>query len=58
MTEITRVLIADDHTLFRRGVRSLLSTVPGIHVVGEASDGETAVALAGELAPDVVLMDL
>ena len=59
MTEdVTRVLIADDHTLFRRGVRSLLSTVPGIEVVGEASDGETAVALTAELAPDLVLMDL
>ncbi len=42
MTEdVLRVLIADDHTLFRRGVRSLLSTVPEVEVVGEASDGET-----------------
>jgi DNA-binding NarL/FixJ family response regulator len=56
--ETVRVLIADDHTLFRRGVRSLLSTVPGVQVVGEAADGETATALAAELAPDVVLMDL
>jgi DNA-binding NarL/FixJ family response regulator len=59
MTEdVLRVLIADDHTMFRRGVRSLLSTVPGVEVVGEASDGETAVTLTGELAPDLVLMDL
>jgi DNA-binding NarL/FixJ family response regulator len=58
MTDVTRVLIADDHTLFRRGVRALLSTVPGIEVVGEAADGETAIALTAELAPDVVLMDL
>jgi len=53
-----RVLIADDHALFRRGVRSLLSTVPGVEIVGEASDGESAVALTAELAPDLVLMDL
>jgi DNA-binding NarL/FixJ family response regulator len=56
--DVLRVLIADDHTLFRRGVRSLLSTVPEVDVVGDASDGETAVMLAAELAPDLVLMDL
>lgn len=56
--DVLRVLIADDHTLFRRGVRSLLSTVPGVEVVGEAADGESAVALTAELAPDLVLMDL
>jgi DNA-binding NarL/FixJ family response regulator len=56
--EVLRVLIADDHTMFRRGVRSLLSTVAGVEVVGDASDGETAVALTAELAPDLVLMDL
>jgi DNA-binding NarL/FixJ family response regulator len=59
MTEdVLRVLIADDHTLFRRGVRSLLSTVTEVEVVGEASNGPSAVALAVELAPDLVLMDL
>ena len=45
-------------SLFRRGVRSLLSTVTGVEVVGEAADGESAVALTAELAPDLVLMDL
>jgi len=59
MTEdALRVLIADDHTLFRRGVRSLLSTMPGIEVIGEAADGETTVVMAAELTPDLVLMDL
>jgi DNA-binding NarL/FixJ family response regulator len=53
-----RVLIADDHTLFRKGVRSLLSTVPGVQVVGEAATGPDAVLLATELLPDLVLMDL
>ena len=56
--DVVRVLIADDHTLFRRGVRSLLSTVPGVEVVGEAADGESAATLTAELAPDLVLMDL
>jgi len=56
--QLLRVVIADDHTLFRRGVRSLLSTVPGVEVVGEASDGEQAIALTAELVPDLVLMDL
>lgn len=56
--EVLRVLVADDHAPFRRGVRSLLATVPGAEVVGEASDRENAIALADELAPDLVLMDL
>ncbi|HET7479899.1 MAG TPA: response regulator transcription factor [Rubrobacteraceae bacterium] len=56
--EPLRVLIADDHTLFRYGMQGLLSTQPDIEVVGEAATGEEAVALAGELEPDVVLMDI
>ncbi len=53
-----RVLIADDHPLFRDGMRGLLSTQPDMEVVGEATAGEEAVALAAELSPDVVLMDI
>ena len=53
-----RVLIADDQPLVRAGLRMLLSTVPDIEVVGEASDGETAVRLAKELTAEVVLMDI
>jgi DNA-binding NarL/FixJ family response regulator len=52
-----RVLIADDQALFREGLRAVLSA-SGVEVIGEAADGEQAVALASELAPQVVLMDL
>ncbi len=53
-----RLLIADDHTLFRRGMRALLMSVPDIELVGEAAGGEESVTLAAELQPDVVLMDI
>jgi DNA-binding NarL/FixJ family response regulator len=58
MTDTLRVLVADDHLLFRDGLRALLSSVPDAELVGEAATGEEAVALAGSLQPDVVLMDL
>jgi DNA-binding NarL/FixJ family response regulator len=53
-----RVVICDDHALFRRGLAMVLSEEDGIAVVGEAEDGEAAVAAAEELAPDVILMDV
>lgn len=56
--EILRILVAEDHPLFRKGMISLLSSVPDFEVVGEAASGEEAVARATELQPDVVLMDL
>ena len=58
MTDTIRILVADDHAGFRAGVRALLATMPGITLVGEASDGREAVERAGEVQPDVVLMDL
>lgn len=61
MTEPTgsiRVLIADDHPIFRDGLASLLGTQPGVTVVATAGDGVEAVALAAEHRPDVVVMDL
>lgn len=53
-----RVLVADDHPLFRDGLRTLLGSTPEAELVGEASTGEEAVYLAAELQPDVVLMDV
>src|SRR5512142_2884192 len=53
-----RVLIADDHKLVRNSLQALLAREQDIQVVAQAGDGEEAVALARELAPDVVLMDI
>jgi DNA-binding NarL/FixJ family response regulator len=53
-----RVLIADDHPVFRFGLRTLLKADPTMEVVGEATNGEDVIKLADQLAPDVVLMDL
>jgi len=53
-----RILIADDHPLFRDGLRRLLQTEPGFEVVGEAADGEKLVALARKTKPDILLLDL
>jgi DNA-binding NarL/FixJ family response regulator len=55
---MTRIVIADDQALFREGLRTLLSTRSDMDVVGEASDGDEAVALVEKLQPAVVLMDL
>jgi len=53
-----RVLLADDHKLVRAGIRALLSEIPAVQVVAEASDGREAVELAREHHPDLVLMDI
>ena len=57
-TEPLTVLMADDHLLFRDGLRTLLSAAPDLELVGEASTGEEAMSLAARLQPDVILMDL
>src|ERR687884_1364955 len=53
-----RILIADDHPLFRDGMHGLLDAVPDLEVVGEAATGDEAVALAASLQPDIILMDI
>ena len=53
-----RLIIVDDHPVVRDGLRGMLSGVPDLEVVGEAADGEEALAVIGQLEPDVVLMDL
>ncbi len=56
--ERIRILIADDHTLFREGLRALLASVPDMDVVGEAASGQDTLTQATALEPDVILMDI
>jgi NarL family two-component system response regulator LiaR len=58
LTETIHVFIADDHAVVREGLRALISTEPGIEVVGEAADGGEAVVRVRSLHPDVILLDL
>jgi two-component system, NarL family, response regulator NreC len=53
-----RILVAEDHELFRKGICRLIENVPDMEIVGEAADGEDAVRKARELAPDIVIMDV
>lgn len=55
---MTKILIADDHKLFREGLKALIEKNPEMQVIAEAGDGRTAVKLARELKPDVVFMDI
>ena len=58
MSDDLRVLIADDHPLFRKGMRTLLDSMPDVAVAGEATSGAEAVVQAAATHPDLVLMDL
>lgn len=53
-----RILLADDHTILRNGIRAILEDEPGLVVVGEADDGRMAVSLACQLKPDIIIMDI
>jgi two-component system invasion response regulator UvrY len=54
----TRVLIVDDHKMFRDGLRGLINAEPDLEVVGEAVDGKDAIEAARKLSPDIVIMDI
>ncbi|MFG2289802.1 response regulator [Streptomyces sp. NPDC048595] len=56
--KVARIVVADDQTVVREGIVMLLGLLPGVEVVGSAADGEEAVRMVAELAPDVALMDL
>lgn len=58
MKSPARILIADDHTILRAGIRALLDMEPGFEVVGEVDNGKDAVLYAGRLKPDIILSDL
>lgn len=58
MSKAVRILIADDHPIFRKGILSIVNDNPNIQVVGESSNGEEALKLINELKPDIVLLDI
>jgi YesN/AraC family two-component response regulator len=53
-----RIVITDDHRMFRQGLRRLLQTEPGLEIVGEATDGTEALHLVEQLKPDILLLDV
>jgi len=57
-TELIRVVLADDHTLLRAGLRALIQQIPGVEVVGEASDGRETLAIVRERRPDILISDI
>jgi DNA-binding NarL/FixJ family response regulator len=55
---LTRIMLADDHALVRSGIKALLTAMPGVEVVGEASDGAEVIEMIPQLKPDLVLLDI
>src|SRR5512141_1308280 len=58
MTNLTRVLLVDDHILFRKGLGSMIGSWPGMEVAGEAGDGLEAAGLASQVNPSIILLDI
>src|SRR5512135_3509598 len=58
MADKKRIVIAEDHTILREGLKALLSSDPGLDIVGEAQDGIEAIRRVGELSPDLIMIDL
>ncbi|MDP5061856.1 MAG: response regulator transcription factor, partial [Maribacter sp.] len=58
MSEITRIVLADDHALVRDGIRSLLESESDLEVIGEASNGKEAIELVGKVNPDLLIIDI
>ncbi len=58
MMKKIRILLADDHRLFREGLRAILEQLPEFEIVGEANDGHEALAMAGKFTPDIILLDI
>jgi DNA-binding NarL/FixJ family response regulator len=58
MADLIQILLVEDQTLMRQGLKTILDLEPGLRIIGEASDGESGVRLALELRPDVILMDV
>ena len=57
-TKSIRIVLADDHSIIRRGIKKILHSAPGFQVIGEAKDGDQALELVEELSPDVLVLDL
>ncbi|MCD4751838.1 MAG: response regulator transcription factor, partial [Anaerolineaceae bacterium] len=58
LSETIKVMVVDDHTMVRRGIATFMKIIDDMELIGEASNGEDAIRLCGELMPDVILLDI